>query len=57
MFLNPDIIKSYYDRLPRLIGEIRKKLDGPLTLSEKILYAHLFDREQPPAIQPRCRLC
>ena len=44
MFLNPDIIKSYYDRLPRLIGEIRKKLDGPLTLSEKILYAHLFDR-------------
>jgi aconitate hydratase len=44
MFLNPEIIKSYYERLPRLIGEIRKKLDSPLTLSEKILYAHLFDR-------------
>ena len=45
MFLNPEIIKSYYERLPRLIGEIRKKLDSPLTLSEKILYAHLFDRD------------
>lgn len=44
MLLNPDIIKSYYERLPRLIGEARKKFDRPLTLSEKILYAHLFDR-------------
>lgn len=45
MFLNPEIIKSYYERLPRVIGEIRKKLNSPLTLSEKILYSHLFDRD------------
>ncbi|MCU0377275.1 MAG: aconitate hydratase [Bacteroidales bacterium] len=44
MYLNPEIIKSYYERLPGLIAEIRKKLNRPLALSEKILYSHLFDK-------------
>ncbi|MBE0666962.1 MAG: aconitate hydratase, partial [Bacteroidales bacterium] len=44
MILNIDIIKSYYERLPFLLGEIRKDLKHPLTLSEKILYAHLYGK-------------
>ena len=44
MILNIDIIKSYYERLPSLLGEMRKELKHPLTLSEKILYSHLYDK-------------
>ena len=44
MIFSFELIKSYYSRLPFLVKEIRKKLDYPLTVSEKILYAHLFDR-------------
>ncbi len=44
MILSIELIKSYYDKLPHLIGEIRKNLGKPLTFSEKVLYAHLFDK-------------
>ena len=44
MIFSIDLIKSFYRRLPHLVEEIRKTLGKPLTLSEKILYAHLFDQ-------------
>jgi aconitate hydratase len=44
MILNTQIIKSYYEKLPYLIGEIRKNLIKPLTFSEKVLYAHLYNK-------------
>lgn len=44
MIFNFELIKSYYDRLPGLMKDLRKSIGTPLTLSEKILYAHLFDR-------------
>ncbi len=36
-----DMIKAYYESLPNRVDEARKALGRPLTLSEKILYAHL----------------
>jgi aconitate hydratase len=44
MILNTELIKSYYERLPLLIGEVRKNLIKPLTFSEKVLYTHLFNK-------------
>lgn len=36
-----DMIKAVYDRYPERIAAARKALGKPLTLTEKILYAHL----------------
>jgi aconitate hydratase len=44
MIFNIELIKSYYERLPHLIGELRKNLEKPLTFSEKVLYTHLFNK-------------
>jgi aconitate hydratase len=44
MIFNLELIKSYYERLPHLIGEFRKILGKPLTFSEKVLYSHLFNK-------------
>ncbi len=41
MAFDIDMIKKVYDELPGKIAAIRKTLDRPLTLSEKILYSHL----------------
>ncbi len=35
-------IRKYYDILPEKIKQVREVLKRPLTLSEKILYSHLF---------------
>ncbi len=40
-----DMIKRAYERLPYRIEKARKTLNRPLTLTEKILYSHLFDAE------------
>lgn len=41
MAFDIDMIKSYYNSLPEKVGAARKELGRPLTLTEKILYAHL----------------
>lgn len=41
MIYNIELIKSYYEGLPQIIRSARSALNKPLTLSEKILYAHL----------------
>lgn len=43
--MNPETerIKKYYNELPERILKIREILKRPLTLTEKILYSHLYD--------------
>jgi aconitate hydratase len=41
MAFDIDMIRSVYNQLPDRINKIRKVLDRPLTLAEKILYSHL----------------
>lgn len=38
-----DMIQAVYDRIADRVAAARKVLGRPLTLTEKILYAHLFD--------------
>ena len=40
------MIRAFYNEMPARIFETRKKLGRPLTLSEKILYSHLYDRSE-----------
>jgi aconitate hydratase len=37
------MVESFYAHLEDKINYVRKKIDRPLTLTEKILYAHLYD--------------
>lgn len=46
MLFDIELIKQVYSNLPEKISQARKILNRPLTLSEKILYSHLFN-EQP----------
>ncbi len=43
MTFNFDWIQSYYNSLPQKMNDLRNLLKRPLTLTEKILYAHLSD--------------
>ena len=45
MILNLEMIKSFYENLSLKISRIKKELNRPLTLSEKILYTHLYNKE------------
>ncbi|MEQ9187959.1 MAG: aconitate hydratase [Cryomorphaceae bacterium] len=49
MIFDLDMIKAVYQRFPQRIAAARKILDKPLTLSEKILYAHLWEGEADQA--------
>jgi aconitate hydratase len=43
MVFDIDMIKKVYERYPERIAAARKVLNKPLSLSEKILYAHLWE--------------
>ena len=43
MAFDIDMIKAVYNRFPERVEEARKVVGKPLTLSEKILYTHLWD--------------
>ncbi len=43
MAFDIEMIKAVYARFPERIAAARQVVNRPLTLSEKILYAHLFD--------------
>jgi len=45
MIFDLDMIKAVYARFPERVAAARKALDKPLTLTEKILYTHLWDGE------------
>jgi aconitate hydratase len=42
MVFDLDLIRKYYGRLPAKVDAARKLVGKPLTLAEKILYAHLY---------------
>ncbi|MEO5674974.1 MAG: aconitate hydratase [Chitinophagales bacterium] len=44
MIFDLEMIRNLYSALPHKIQLARKLLNRPLTLTEKILYAHLFDK-------------
>jgi len=46
MIFDLEMIESFYKRLDSTISELRKKLKHPLTLSEKILYTHIYRQSQ-----------
>ncbi|MCX6278778.1 MAG: aconitase family protein, partial [Bacteroidetes bacterium] len=43
MLLNIKSIRNTYDKLSQGVNHARRLLNKPLTLTEKILYGHLFD--------------
>jgi aconitate hydratase len=43
MVFDLDMIKATYAKIPAMVDAARKLSNKPLTLSEKILYAHLWD--------------
>ena len=43
MSFDIDMIKAVYEELPAKVEQARRLLDRPLTLAEKILYAHLYN--------------
>jgi aconitate hydratase len=43
MAFDIEMIKAHYERLPEKINKIKATLNRPLTLAEKILYAHLHE--------------
>ena len=43
MTFDIDMIRKVYERYPERIAAAREAVGKPLTLSEKILYAHLWD--------------
>ncbi len=46
-----DMIKEVYAKLPEKIEAARKAVNKPLTLSEKILYSHLWDGKASEAFE------
>ena len=43
MVLDIEILRTFYSKFAAKVNDIRIRIDRPLTLTEKILYAHLFD--------------
>ncbi|MEI6885624.1 MAG: aconitate hydratase [Bacteroidota bacterium] len=43
MLLNLDIIEAIYKKISASTGKVKAMLGRPLTLTEKLLYGHLFD--------------
>ncbi|MEJ6680636.1 MAG: aconitase family protein, partial [Flavobacteriales bacterium] len=51
MAFDIDMIKAVYDRYPSRVAAARKAVGRPLTLSEKILYSHLWDGDASTVFQ------
>lgn len=47
MIFSIEMIRAFYKEMPARITETRKKLGRPLTLSEKIVYSHLYNKNEP----------
>jgi aconitate hydratase len=46
MVFDLDMIKAFYEQMPSRIAKARKIVNKPLTLSEKILFAHLHEDQK-----------
>ncbi|MEX2595304.1 MAG: aconitate hydratase [Salibacteraceae bacterium] len=51
MIFDLDMIKAVYEKYPSRVAAARKAVGRPLTLSEKILYTHLWDGEATKAFE------
>ncbi len=51
MAFDIDMIKAVYEKMPSRIEAARKSVGKPLTLSEKILYSHLWEGDATSAYQ------
>ncbi len=51
MAFDLDMIKQVYDRYPERVTAARQAVNKPLTLAEKILYAHLWDGNASQAFE------
>lgn len=51
MVFDLDMIKGVYARIPERMAAVRKVIDRPLTLTEKILYTHLWDGNATEAFE------
>ena len=51
MAFDLDMIKKVYAQLPERVKAARKILNRPMTLAEKILYAHLYDGQPQKAFE------
>ncbi|MFT7381916.1 MAG: aconitate hydratase, partial [Roseivirga sp.] len=51
MAFDINMIKAVYEKFPSRIAAARKTVGKPLTLSEKILYSHLWDGDATTAFQ------
>lgn len=49
MAFDLDLIQSVYQRMPQRVAAARQLLGRPLTLTEKILFSHLWDNTAPQA--------
>ena len=45
MAFDINVIRTVYNKMEKRIGEARKHLNRPLTLTEKILYSHLWEQD------------
>ena len=57
MVFDLDLIKKIYAEMPGKVNAARQLIGKPLTLTEKILYAHLFGSLPRISLYPRKRLC
>ena len=46
MVYDIEMIRNFYASYRAKVENARKKLDRPMTLAEKILYAHLYDERR-----------
>lgn len=51
MAFDLDLIQSVYQRMPQRVAAARELLGRPLTLTEKILYSHLWDNAAPQSFE------
>ena len=51
MIFDLDMIKKVYERYPSKVEAARKILNKPMTLSEKILYTHLWSGDADTAFE------
>ncbi|MBQ9477913.1 MAG: hypothetical protein IJU63_09045, partial [Bacteroidales bacterium] len=49
MMYDVEMIRAFYEGLDERIKRVRSAAGRPLTLAEKVLYAHLYD---PAAVPP-----
>lgn len=57
MVYDVTMLKAFYASYKGKMEHVRAVLQRPLTLAEKILYAHLFDEKGVKRLQKGRRLC